>query len=106
MPSFLPWSSLPSSYQQLSFERRLCELECFRIEHVTDAHRHIQRRDEAEAAPALVTPTINVRIERQAPPHFIDAAREFLARDDGADGDGARERLFAGHHRAPPSSFA
>src|SRR5262249_36130647 len=67
----------------------------------TDPQRHIQRRDEAEATTALIIPTVIVRIERQAPAHFLDAARKFLARDDAASSDGARAHLFADAHAAP-----
>src|SRR5215471_8455112 len=72
------------SGQELPVERCVCECECFRIKHAMDSKRHIQRRDKAEATPALIIPTIIVRIERQALAHFLEAAREFPAHDDAA----------------------
>jgi len=89
------------SYQELSFERRLCEFDGFRIQRATDPQRHVQRRDETEATPALVVPITVVWIEREPLAHFLKPAREFPARDDAASTDGARARLFADAHAEP-----
>src|SRR5262249_7383819 len=93
--------SSSSSYQKPPVERRFCELERLRIQLAADAQRHVQRRDEAEAAPALVVPLVIVGIEWETVAHFLDAAREFLARDDAVSADAARAHLFADHD-APP----
>jgi len=54
-----------SSYQLLSRERRVCELECLRVRPAADAQRHAERGDEPEAPAALVVPRVLVWIKRQ-----------------------------------------
>jgi hypothetical protein len=54
-----------SSYQLLSRERRVCELECLRVQPAADAQRHAERGDEPEAPAALVVPRVLVWIKRQ-----------------------------------------
>src|SRR5262249_41570075 len=84
----------------LPCERRLCEPDGFRIQRATNPQRHIQWCDKAEATTALIIPIVIVGIKRQPLAHFLDAAREFPPRDDGANTDGARARLFADAHAA------
>jgi hypothetical protein len=76
---------------------------------VGDPQRHVERRDKAEGATALVVPGVvtvvmaeaEVRIERNPPTHFIEAVGEFPTADDRARADGSGPHLLcaAGTHR-------
>src|SRR6476661_7387520 len=88
-----------SSYQLLSRERRVCELECLRVQPAADAQRHAERGDEPEAPAALVVPRVLVWIKRQPGADLREPAREFGIGDD-LDGIDCVRLLTA--HGAPP----
>jgi hypothetical protein len=98
---------LCGSYQKLSFKRGFGEPERLRVEPATDPQRHIERRDETEAAAALVIPTVDIRIEWKSFARFREPAREFLARDDAISAHAVRARLLAdAAHRGAACSSA